>query len=161
LLAAAGCGLTLAVWASCAASPQHRYEQRVVATGEPALHAVHAQRIEQLMNEIDRMMIDPLIDLSHTSTVDRARARRDIGRVAGELADASTHITESLPPGELDDTEEKLFRSLADKLREEALELQGHAEAKRDNEIAVSMDEITAVCNACHSAFRMAPDPVQ
>jgi hypothetical protein len=138
---------------ACSASPQWRYEEKLANTGEPALHAVHSDRLVELMAELDRIMSYPEWKET-TRTLRHARDIRQMAEAAAALADTSTAIRRSAEELGLDGAGKRTFMSLTDKLHEQSLALQKEAEAKNADRIRGSLDGIVRTCNACHSLFR-------
>jgi hypothetical protein len=141
-----------AILASCQ-SQRARYEMKLADTGAPALHAVHAERLEQLMKLIDEMRFVYLPPEKETEPY-RHRQKAEAAKVAQRLADAAHRIPEALPEGELDEDEYKLFMKLVKQLEEDALYMKEQADKKSRDGMVKAGDRIVATCNACHSAFR-------
>jgi len=145
-------GCCLLVVGSCNVSPRERYGRRVTDTGKPALHAVHNERLQELMGELRRHVPE-----EWGTTLEREQEMSEIANVAAAMAKTAQYIPDVLKNVRLPEEEKRLFTNLADKLRDQSLELEQHAKKKRNGDIANSLENILATCNACHTAFRILP----
>jgi len=145
-----------AMLVSCSMTPQQRYQRRLVDTGEPALHAVHSQRLEEVMAELNQLALDRMPQ-ELDPDVARNRRSREIAVLAAALADTAQQIPAGISQEDLTDDERRLFINLTDKLRDQALELNRHSADNNLAQTETALYQITATCNACHSAFRELP----
>lgn len=140
----------------CAPTPRQRYERQMLNTGEPALHAVHSERLEEVMEDLSGLTLDRLPQEMDVSS-ERERHMDEIAVIARSLAETSAGITDAAPDYELAAAEREVFDKLTAKLHSQAVLLEHHAEAKDLPSVRGALDQITATCNACHSAFRQVP----
>jgi len=122
-------------------------------TGEPAMHAVQNSRLQIVMQQLNRLVYDQLgseIELSAEREVKTA----EIARIAAELADSEEAIIGTLPALNLKDDEKLAFKSLAEKLRIGALDLQELAKEDKLQEVPTAIETLTNTCISCHVLFR-------
>ncbi len=153
LLAGAG---ALCLAASCEPQRQRSPDWQLADTAKPALHAIHGDRLTLAMRELNDIALErlpPELDLRSERDV---RLRR-IAAAAAAIARTAEDIPEALPDIDLSQAERQVFISLADKLRDQAVQLQEDATAGRYQQIEPAFDGLLATCNACHSAFRLSP----
>jgi hypothetical protein len=153
-LLAAAAALLLAT--SCEPQRQRGPDWRLADTAKPALHAVHGDRLTLAMralNDIALERLPPEMDLRSERDV---RLRR-IATAAAAIAQTAEDIPEALPNIELSQAEREVFLNLADKLHDQAVQLQEDATAGRYQQVEPAFDGLLATCNACHSAFRLPP----
>lgn len=139
--------------ASCQ-SQRAQYEMKLADTGPPALHAVHGERLEQLMRLLAELRYQYLPPEYETESY-RHRKKAEAAEVARQLAETAHRIPEAVPQGTLDEDERELFLNLVKKLEKDALHLKEQAESKSREGMFQAMDHLTATCNGCHSAFRL------
>ncbi|MHC4441105.1 MAG: cytochrome c [Planctomycetota bacterium] len=142
------------ILAACSASPRWRYQQRLLNTGKPALHAVHNHRIKEIMNELNKITSDPLW-YETTYTLEYARATREIAQVAASMAQTAKIIPDNVNRLQLNQEEKQIFLKLAQKLHNQAAELEQRAKTKNIDDIPSLINRITNTCTACHTAFRI------
>ncbi len=141
---------------SCRQRPMEEYGRRLEKTSKAALHAVHSERLRQIMSELERLSLNQLpqeIDVS-------AERQRHIGQmspVAQAMAEAALHIPDVLEEVELSDEKRQVFIDLAEKLGNQAIELHRQTEQQSLSGVSQTLENIGATCNACHSAFRVLP----
>lgn len=141
---------------SCKTDTQS-YQQRLVNTGQPAIHAVHNERLEAIMKKLDTPTFNRMPQELETSA-DQDVYFEQVGQVAQSMAEAAEAIPGVADKLSLDVMQKKLFLSLSEKLQQQAGELQKIAPNKNIDEISDSMEAIASTCNACHSAFRIMPE---
>ena len=137
-------------------SRKSQYHMKLDNTSNAALHAVHAERLEQLMRTIENLRSESLPPEYETEAY-RNRKKDEMVAAAQELADTAHKIPEVLPEGELDEDEHKYMMELIRDLEEGALELKKQAEKRNIDGMYAAGDRIIATCNACHTAFRLQP----
>ena len=144
-----------AILTSCQAQPT-QYEMKLADTGPPALHAVEAERLEQLMHLLDQLRYKYLPQ-EYNGPAYRRRKEAEAAKVAQQLAETARLIPEAVPKGALDKGERELFMKLVKKLEEDALYLKEQADRNSQDGMFTAMNRLTATCNGCHSAFRSQP----
>ena len=149
-------GAALALASSCTQPSQRPYERKLASTGEPALHAVHDQRLRELMAGLNDMALDRMPQELEPGTADEA-TRRDIARIAESLAETSLQIPGVLEQVRMGDEDRRVFEALAVALSDESTEL---AKLARRNDVPgmrTTWDAMFSTCNACHKSFRILP----
>lgn len=122
-------------------------------TGEPAIHAIQNNRLQQVMKQINDLVYSQLnseINLSEQRQFKTA----EIARIADELASSEKSITETLPSLDLKPDEKITFTALSEKLRHNALQLADLAKQNQLQTIPDTLDTITNTCISCHVLFR-------
>ncbi len=151
--------LSIVFVASCAPTARQRYNRQLAQTGKPAQHAIHSERLEEVMNELDELALARMPQELDPDT-ERARQSREITKLAAGLADAAQRIPDSVAADELNNQERELFTKLASQLHTQATELELSASKLSPSQLEQRLDRIIATCNACHDQFRMFP-PVE
>ena len=140
----------------CAAENQGSYESQLADTGRPALHAVHEERLREIMADLSRLTFE---HMPQEMNVD-AQQKRDAVRLA-TVADLLARDAKAIPlvleDVRMASEDRRLFNSYADKLHIEAKEIASLARERSFDEVKVKLDEMVTTCNACHSAFRVIP----
>jgi cytochrome c556 len=144
--------------AGCAGSGPIRYERRLEEVPAPAAHAIHDERLEQVMRGLERLQVERLpqaLDLGQ----ERERRTAELVEVALALAGSAERIRAVAPALGLDGADREAFLDLASQLEERARDLAEGAprlppEALRDRARSVG-----ATCNACHERFLAGPPP--
>jgi hypothetical protein len=140
--------------ATACSRPAHlRYEEQLDRTPESAAHAVHEQRLRELMGSLDRLRSERLpksLDLE----VEQERQTRAIAQVARAMAESATQIPQSIPT-QLDDRERAEFLGLASALRRQTDILVEQAPELTREQRLTRLDEIDATCDHCHRRFRI------
>ncbi len=146
----------LLVGPSCRQRPMEEYRRRLERTDKAALHAVHSERLRQIMAELERLSLNQLPQEMDVE----AERQRQIGQmspVAQAMAEAALHIPDVLEEVELSDEKLQVFVDLAEKLGNQAEELHRQAEQQSLSGVSETLESIGATCSACHSAFRVLP----
>lgn len=145
-----------AMLGACANGNHANHQRRLADTGRPAIHAVHSERLRQIMTNLNSNMFKQMPQEMDAAQL-RAGELSDVARTAAAMADAARYIPEVLPEAKLAEQEQTLFLSLAEKLRAQAIELEQTASRGEAAAAGNLMDSLLATCNACHSAFRDLP----
>jgi len=157
---AAVCAAVLALAVACTRPTQLVYDAEVAETPVGARHAVHSERIRELMAGLDRLERGRLpqamdVELERDRRIDDvARAARDLAESAGELADLA-------PKLDLDAVKREAFVGHARALERDTRALADEAPvlsvaAMRERTLAIRTD-----CDRCHDQFRVDPNPVE
>ena len=141
---------------SCRQRPMEEYGRRLERTDKAALHAVHSERLRQIMAELERLSLNQLPQEMDVGA-ERQRQIERISPVAQSMAETATHIPDVLAEVELSDEKRQLFVDLAEKLEEQAKELRRRADRQSLSGVTEALQDIDATCSACHSAFRVLP----
>lgn len=148
--------LLLAAWlatSGCRGPALWRYEKRVDESPPSAVHGVHQQRLQQLMDDLDRLRNERLPRAFDVRSEEERRAR-EVARVAGDLANSATQIPAAAPAG-LDERERAAFLALARELEQRTRRLAEQAESLTPEQRGTLLEEIDATCASCHRRFRI------
>lgn len=140
------------LWA-CGPSPQQKYEQRVEQTGEPALHAVHSDRLQQIMADLNDVMYGRLPTMYDTDAT-RQKLLGDAKQVAVALRETAGQVVQIMPELQLSTEEAITFHSLATKLESQAKTLQEQADRNMVEALPDTLDQMRTTCTACHNLFQ-------
>ena len=122
-------------------------------TGEPAMHAIQNNRLQQVMKQINDLVYSQLSNEINLGS-QRQLKTAEIARIAGELAASEKDIIETMPSLDLKPDEKVTFTALAEKLRINALQMANLAEQNQLQAIPATLDTITTTCISCHVLFR-------
>ncbi len=149
-------GAAIALASSCIQPSQRPYESKLANTGKPALHAVHDQRLRELMAGLSGTVLERMPQELEPGFAGKAK-RRDIARIAESLAESSRRIPGVLEQVRMGGEDRRVFEALAAKLHDEAAELATLAKRSDVPGMRTKLDEIITTCNACHNSFRILP----
>ena len=122
-------------------------------TGEPAMHAVQNNRLQQVMQQINSLVYSQLSSEINLGQ-ERQIKTKEIARIAGELAASEKSMIETMPSLNLKPNEEATFIALAEKLRLSAVQMETLARQNQLQGIPATLDNITNTCTSCHVLFR-------
>jgi cytochrome c556 len=148
--------LFLAGWlatSGCRGPALWEYEKRVEETPPASVHAVHQERLEELMGDLDRLRNERL-SKSYDVEIEERRSARAVAEVAAALASSAAQIPAAAPP-DLDDRERAEFLALARELEQRTLRLADQAERLGPAQRDAALAEIDATCSRCHRRFRI------
>jgi RNA processing factor Prp31 len=151
-----GCAVLLLI-ASCQPTSRQQYQRRLADTGKPALHAVHDERLRELMGRLQGHMSNPNLPQEFDTTRGTESQAAEIQKVAAALAATAGDIPDYLPELKLTDAEKEEFRKLAEKLGTQARTLEAEARDRSVPAMNRTLNRINTTCNACHSLFREFP----
>lgn len=117
------------------------------------MHAVTDERLRELMNLMDSLMLERFVTEPEQDRQNRKVAAQMVA-AAEELGKSVDAILARLPSLELNENEQTTFRALAGKLRGQASELRELATNNRIDAIPESLDRVNTTCMACHGLFR-------
>lgn len=141
----------------CGGPAQVRYEQELESTSPAAAHAVHEERLVQLMRGLDRLRGERLPKALDVD-VEARRQGREVEQVALAMAESATRIAAARPAG-LDPAEEREFLELAATLERQAEALAEDAYRLTPAQRRERLTEIDATCGRCHARFRIPGGP--
>ncbi|HUL11381.1 MAG TPA: hypothetical protein VLU73_04320 [Methylococcaceae bacterium] len=149
--------ILLVNFTACSTSPEHAVPKTLPNTGQPALHAVQDARLHELMVEMNSLMFDRM---RTELDIDRERRQRatQIAEVARSLSNTINAILATLPTLKLNPDEQTAFLALANKLRDQAGQLEQQASHNYIDAIPQTLDQMTHTCTACHGLFRKTGD---
>jgi cytochrome c556 len=147
--AACGLGALLVASGGCSAPAQKRYEERLGSASGGEVHAIHSERLEELMRSLDTLAHDRLPKSLDLAPVRDVRLG-ELARVARGMAEAAAEIPRAagdpVAGAELEDG--------AVVLRQQALSLAAAADA---GDLDAARDHARAIedaCAGCHERFR-------
>ena len=150
---AAPAGALAALLIACAPPAQTRYEEQVRAASPGATHGVHAGRLAELMQGLDR-----LTNARLPKAMDAAQERewrvREVEVVAGRIADSAAQIPSTAPPSMRDGLDQRDFREKAAVLEIRARSLADDAASLSPPDLDARIEELRQACAACHRRYR-------
>lgn len=148
----------LALALACTRPAQLAYEAEAAETPVAARHAVHDERIRELMAGLDRL---ERARLPQAMDLERERARRaeDVARTARDLAASAGALADLAPALDLDRAGREAFVGLAHALERDSLTLAEQAPALSVAAMRERAAEIRIHCDRCHARFRFGPIP--
>jgi len=138
---------------ACRGPALWRYEDAVDRTPPAAAHAVHEERLAELMRSVDRLRVERLPQ-ALDPRVEQARQAREVERIARAMAESAAEIPDAEPPG-LSPAQRADFLALAASLREASTGLADDASRTGPDAWQTRLDEIDATCDRCHGRFRI------
>jgi cytochrome c556 len=138
---------------ACAPSAQVRYEERVQAAPPAAIHAVHAERMAELMRGLERLSADRLPKAMDPQQ-EREWRVREVESAADGIADSAARIPGVAPESMRNGTDARTFRENAAVLELRARSLADEADTLTPEELRVRAEELQEACIACHRDFR-------
>lgn len=146
-----GAALVLLVLVACAPPARVRYEEALAQTPPPAAHAVHAERLVEVMRGLDRLTGSRLPQAMDEDW-ERERRAAEVAAVASEIA-ASARL---IPiPADLDASERRNFTTHVEALEEAATSLAEGAGSLTTEALDVRVSILRSVCDSCHRRFRV------
>ncbi|MCP4248204.1 MAG: hypothetical protein GY778_14255 [bacterium] len=151
-------GALLLAWTGPACGPEKVADSPEAArfTPKPALHALHSQRIAEVMADLDAGTLDRLpqeLDAPAETTHHLAQ----IQKLSQELAETASYIPDALLEDDLSDDDHELFVMLSNRLQRQARHLGDCAPEGNVALVEDLTDQIDATCDACHNLFREVP----
>ena len=141
----------------CHGPAQIRYEEQLERTPAPAAHAVHSDRLAELMRALDRLRDERLPQAMEVG-LERERRAEAVREVALGLARSAARIPDAAPPT-LDAAEREEFDSLAHALERRALDVADAAPRASKEALEDRVRALEASCDRCHARFRVPKDP--
>ena len=141
----------------CAAPEQTRYEQELERVDAVAAHAVHNERLQQVMRRLGRLEAERLPQALDVSAA-RRRQVEAVVRISHAMAESAAQIPEIAAGIEMDEgaREEMVDRSRA--LQERCLALAREAPELPLDEMRARLEAIDRSCSGCHERFRAPAD---
>lgn len=146
----------------CGPSSKQRYEDSLVNTGKPALHAVHNDRLVELMGRLGNLYYQSWpqeIEDQQQDQQERAREKylAEVADVAAAMSRAAGDLPDAVKDAGLTVEERTVFDNLTTKLRDGADRLGKETATGNLDSIQSCLDQLSTTCNACHSKFREFP----
>jgi len=123
---------------------------------EPIMHAVHNNRLKEIMKELNALAYTQMLGEIDTSKHNQIRTK-EIAKIAGQLVANQKAVLATLPSLNLEANEEKTFIALVQKLSSSAEQMQTLANQDNVQALPAKMDAIASTCTSCHTLFRKAP----
>lgn len=139
--------------AGCSSKPAHIVEGGRSDTGEPALHAVHDQQLRELMSRMDILMQERFMTETQLDE-ERRKYALQIADSAASMSQTVNSIIGKLPSLALQSGEQVAFLALANKLKQQATQLQQLARQNQIDAIDDELHQINTTCSSCHALFR-------
>lgn len=140
--------------ATCSGPAHLRYEAQLEKTPASAAHAVHEQRLSELMGSLDRLRNERLPKAMDVA-IEEEREAREVARVARALADSAAQIS-AAAPANLDPGERAEFLALALEFQQRSERLAEVRDSPLTPELRrLRLDEIDATCDECHRQVRI------
>lgn len=139
--------------AGCARSARVRYQEGLATAAGPERHAIHGERLVELMRGLDRLLGDRLpqaMDLRG----ERERRAREIAEVAVAMAASAEQIPDAALGAQGGEDRARL-RELAEELRRRSLALAEASRAPAPELLRARVASVEATCDACHRRFRL------
>ncbi len=137
--------------ASCDLSASRHYEDRLLDTGEPALHAVHNDRLQEIMGDLDRLAAQ---SDGYDTPLEFNQKHNESLKVAEALVASAGRLPDLMMQLDLDEAEQRIYLSWARRLHGHAERYRAFSERRNLDEMSRTLEQMTATCNACHSTFR-------
>lgn len=146
------CGTLLAVLA-CAPPSRVRYEERLEATTPAEAHAVHAERLAEVMRGLDRL-VEERLPRAMDERWERERRVEELSSVAAAIAVSARQIHTDAGQRDWSHAEQRAFAGRALVLEQRADALAESAATLTPEEIGTRVEGLRDACAACHSRFR-------
>lgn len=141
------------VLSACSLPGQVRYEKQLEGTSPEAAHAVHAERLYELMRSLDRLSHQRLPQAMDPAQERDARVR-EAREVALAIAEAATLIPEVESGTARSAPERREFAAHARVLEQRARGFAERAAAQSPEEMQAEGRAILEACAACHRRYR-------
>lgn len=134
------------------------YERSLEDTPAPAAHAVHSDRLAQLMRGLELLAFERLPQAMDAEAESEQQAAR-VADVARALAASARQIPQALSVSDLDAQEREEFLRLKDALAREASALAEEATLLSPSALAARASTLEGSCDHCHRRFRLPMQP--
>lgn len=146
-----GVGFPLLLTTACGeTSSKVAYQKRLADTGEPALHAVHNARLQELMARIDRLTTQG----DYARSLELEQSADEAIEVGESLVKDAATMYEFKEQLELSCEEQLVYEKMATKLRMQAESYLDSAKRKDFDGMEHTLETMVRTCDACHSTFR-------
>ncbi len=151
-------GVCVLVWLlpACGPTKPQTYRRSLASTGPPALHAVHNDRLTEVMEEL-RDLTFKRLPQEFDYAGERERGLQQVKELAAALGRTADDIPAAVSAEQLSEQDQAVFASLTEKLRNAAGDLGEHADAGSLSRAEEALGRVASTCNACHSLFRDVP----
>lgn len=141
------------LFSGCAGPEQVRYEEALDEAPPAAAHALHDERLAQVMRSLERIDQDRLPQAMDTRLERRQGARR-VAALAAAMAESAASIPNAMPQDQLSAAERSEFLALVELLQSRSLDLSRKAPDLTLAQMREELARIDSVCAACHERFR-------
>jgi cytochrome c556 len=146
--------LLLGMAACCGGPARVRYERGLERTPAPARHAVHSERLGELMRGLERLRFERLPQAMDVHR-ERQLQTQEIARAAAAMAASAEEIREAAGELALEPDEQEAFLLLAEDLRRRCQQLADTVELLSPAQRRASAEAIGSTCARCHERFRI------
>jgi cytochrome c556 len=143
----------LVVLAGCAQSEHGTGIDGRESVSDAALHALMAQRIEELYQRIEVLAFDQNRTLPELDQ-DRRRAAGEIANSASNLSSIATELMQLSESLDLTESNRQQFQALSQNLQSASNEVRSAAADASFQDLANSVTRLQGTCTACHSLYR-------
>jgi hypothetical protein len=141
------------VASGCRGPAEARYEEELERVPAPAAHAVHGERLIDVMGSLERLR-DERLPVALDVELERERRGRRVSEVALAMAASAERIPSAAAGRDLDAAGRAEFLRLADALARRARLLAEAAPSLAPEELRAQVEGIDRTCKACHARFR-------
>lgn len=145
--------VSLAAVFACAGPASWRYQEALDAAPPAATHALHDERLRDLMRDLERLRTERLPQAFDVHGAQQRRIR-DLVAAARALSASAARIPSALPEA-LEAEDRQAFRALAGQLQHLADDLAEQAPALSVPQQRERLFAIDATCSDCHRRFRI------
>jgi cytochrome c556 len=149
-------GVWLLAFLACAPPAALRYDEQVEATPPAAVHAVHAERLVELMRGLGRLVAERL-PRAMDATRERQRRVAELAAVAAAAAESARRIPADAGEPGWGEAERGAFVAHARELEARASALAAEARELTPEQIDGRVAGLLGTCAGCHGRFRDAP----
>jgi cytochrome c556 len=150
-------GAAALLLAGCPA--RHAYQEELSQAPPGEHHAVHTERLEQVMRGLDRLAEERLPQGVDVESTREARIA-ELVEVANAIAVSAERIPQAAwTEGSLTNPERVAFHQRAVRLRERARALADGAPTMTPAQRADAVAALRAACDGCHAEFRAPREP--
>jgi cytochrome c556 len=132
---------------------QVQYEQDLERAPAEQRHAIHDERLQQLMRGLDRLSNERLPKSLDVESERQFRANQ-VAAAALALSESASLIREGGSHGDLAPAQRAQFEAYADALGSEALDLSRDAPSLSLDAMHARLAAIEEICESCHARFR-------
>lgn len=143
----------LALLVGCAQSQSGTGTRGREAVSDAALHALMAQRIDELYQRIEVLAFDQNRTLPELDQ-DRRRAAGEIASSAGSLSSIATELMQLSESLDLTEPGRQQFQALSQNLQSASNDVLSAAADASAQDLADSVTRLQGTCTACHSLYR-------
>lgn len=143
------------LWVGLACAPPARvqYEERLASATPAEEHAVHAERLVEVMRVLNRL-VNERLPRSMDVRVERDRRVEEVAALAGAIAESARRIPARAEGRALGHAEQRVFAGRARVLEERAAALAEDAATLTPEAMDRRVDGLREACATCHSRFR-------